>query len=190
MSAKKAEAIFSKFVKSRLEDLLTHKKGLKIKADQSILTDVTCDYKGFLPRLIHGFAKVDVAIYFERAFDKGVLNSDLIHFYNDSYSKEGKIAIPLVILELKTGKLTTDGIRSRDIVAQKIKRIFPLSAYYFIAQKTNKSDMTLIRQGGNFTGFFIYKDEMEIEDLEMIVKKHIQPYIKNLKEQINKLASS
>lgn len=92
-----------------------------------------------------------------------------------------------MLLELKTGELTTDSIRSRDFVASRIRTIFPFCAYFFIAEYTKKEEKTLLRQGKSFTNYFISKDELTPEAFSEIFRNYIAPHIKNLKKQLERI---
>ena len=109
--------------------------------------------------------------------------TSLIKFYGDKDVKNGELAIPFVILELKSGGLTTDGIRSRDFVASRIKEMYPFAAYYFLAENTKKEEKTLLRQGKNFTNYFISKNEFTAEEIKEIYVNYINPHIENIKRQ-------
>lgn len=153
----------------------------------NILTDVTCVVEGGKFELLHGFAQTDIAIYKEQKYNKSKENSGLIRFYGDRQIHDGIFLIPYVILELKTGELTTDAIRCRDFVARRIKDIFPFSAYYFIAENTRKEEKTLLRQGKSFTNYFISKDQIGKTEFSDIFNNYIQPHINNLNKQVHKL---
>jgi hypothetical protein len=158
---------------------------LLISESKNILTDVTCVFENKKFELIHGFAETDVCIYREIDFKYAPFkNNGLIKFYGDKIIKEGKFAIPYVVLELKTGNLTTDGIRNRDFVASRIKTMFPFTAYYLIAENTKKEEKTLLRQGKSFTNYFIIRDDLTKEKLKMIFETYIKPHIDNLSKQI------
>lgn len=121
---------------------------LKVNKKVKILSDLTCIKEQDVFKLGIGFAEVDVAIYKEIQFDKS--NSQLIKlfkFIQDSKKDKRYINIPFVILELKSGDITSDAIRARNEVARKIKNVFPFCSYIFIGEKTSKKEKTLLRQG-------------------------------------------
>lgn len=176
------EKEFSIFVHKVLTELLVN-YDLQISEEKNILTDVTCIYEKGKFELIHGFAQTDIAIFKAISFDNNTVPTSLIKFYGDIDVKNGELAIPFVILELKCGELTTDGIRSRDFVASRIKEMYPFSAYYFLAECTKKEEKTLLRQGKNFTNYFISKEEFSIDEIKEIFINYIQPHLKNINRQ-------
>jgi len=95
-------------------------------------------------KLAIGFSEVDIAIYRKNPFnkrDQKVLK--FFKFLQDSKKDEEFINIPFIILELKSGEITSDAIRARNEVARKIRNIFPFCAYFFIGDKTSKRRETL-----------------------------------------------
>lgn len=176
------EQAFSEFIYNELLKLSDH-SDLNLAEGQNILTDVTCIYEKYRFEFIHGFAETDIAITKLIDFDYNGIPKSLIKFYGDKDVKKGKLAIPFVVLELKSGELTTDGIRSRDFIASRIKDMYPFSAYYFIAENTKKEEKTLLRQGKNFTNYFISRNEFTLEDVKEIYDNHINPHILNIKRQ-------
>jgi hypothetical protein len=176
------EKEFSIFIHHELTTLLAN-QDLQISEEKNILTDVTCIYEKGKFELVHGFAQTDIAIFKPITFDNKTVPTSLIKFYGDKDVKNGELAIPFVILELKSGELTTDGIRSRDFVASRIKEMYPFSAYYFLAEGTKKEEKTLLRQGKNFTNYFISKEEFSKEEIKEIFLNHIQPHLQNINRQ-------
>lgn len=182
----RTEVEFSKFILSQLTKLDLGKDFL-VKENKNILTDVTCICENQKFELMHGFSQTDIAIYKEIKYENDLKKNGLIRFYGDPDIHKGIFAVPYVILELKTGSLTTDGIRSRDFVAERIKSMFPFSAYFFIAENTKKEEKTLLRQGKNFTNYFISKDQMNEDTFKEIFSDYIEPHIRNLDKQLKKL---
>lgn len=176
-----SEKLFDVFHKLVSADGLS----VKVKEDVNILTDVTCVYRKKRFELVHGFSNTDLAFYQDHQYD--IPKNNLITFYGDKEIHLGLLKVPYVILELKTGDLTTDAIRSRDFVAGRIKSIFPHVAYFFIAQNTTKEHLTLVRQGKSFTNYFISKDEMSGKDIEEIYASFIKPHIQNLEHKFSVL---
>ncbi len=176
------EKEFSAFVLSELSKLITT-DDINLKEGQNILTDVTCVFEKNSFKLIHGFSQVDIAIYVNRFFEHKHSSLGLIEFYGDKEIKKGIFTIPLVVLELKCGDVTTDSIRSRDIVASRIKDIFPFSAYYFLAENTKKEEKTLLRQGKSFTNYFITKNEFNSDDIRNIYVNYIKQHLENIDKQ-------
>lgn len=173
------EKQFSTFILNELNTLSKH-TDLEINEEKNILTDVTCIYENNRFELIHGFAQTDIAIFKSINFDNNSMPNSLIKFYGDKDVRNGELAIPFVILELKSGELTTDGIRSRDFVASRIKEIFPFSAYYFLAENTKKEEKTLLRQGKNFTNYYISRNDFTKEEIREIYGNYINPHIENI----------
>ena len=182
----RTEVHFSKFIYTQLINLLKEDE-LKVAEGKNILTDVTCIFENNKFELMHGFSQNDVVIYKEINYRIPKPHNDLIRFYGDKEIHKGIFAVPYVVLELKTGRLTTDGIRSRDFVASRIKTMFPFSAYYFIAEQTSKEEKTLLRQGKSFTNYFIFKNNLTKQDFKKIFDHYIYPHITNLKRQLKKL---
>jgi len=152
--------------------------GSKVK----VISDFTClkEKSGF--KLAIGFSEVDIAIYKKNPFnkkDQRILK--FFKFLQDSKKDEEFINIPFIILELKSGEITSDAIRARNEVARKIKNIFPFCAYFFIGDKTSKRRETLFRQGKSFNNFFVYKDEISEKEINNIITEFIKPYLENLK---------
>ena len=156
---------------------------MQVQEGKNILTDVTCIYENNKFELIHGFAQTDIVIYKETKFEVSKSKNDLIRFYGDTDIRKGLFSVPFVVLELKCGDVTTDSIRSRDFVAARIREIFPFSAYYLLAENTKKEEKTLLRQGKNFTNYFISKNEFSKNEIKAIFEDYIKPHIINLKKQ-------
>lgn len=180
------EQIFADLVIKKYQTLLAPHKDLEIEAGKNILTDVTCIFEKGRFELIHGFSQTDIVIFKDQISTP--TNEGLIKFYNDKKIRSGVLSIPFVVLELKSGELTTDSIRSRDFVASRIKQMFPFSAYYFLAEETTKEEKTLLRQGKSFTNYFISKSKMDEAYLEDIFNNYIEPHINNLRRQLNRLS--
>jgi len=180
------ETVFSAFVHDELNRMLKGQE-LSVGEGVNILTDVTCVVESGKFELLHGFAQTDIAIYKSTQYNIDNTTSGLTRFYGDKDIHKGILLIPYIILELKTGELTTDAIRCRDFVARRIRDIFPFSAYYFIAENTQKEEKTLLRQGKSFTNYFIFRDQMKGSDFSEIFENYIQPHINNLNRQLHKL---
>ncbi|MBI3233239.1 MAG: hypothetical protein HYZ42_04245 [Bacteroidetes bacterium] len=178
----RSEKEFSSFVLAELNSLHSI-NGIQVCEGKNILTDVTCIYEKDKFELIHGFAQTDIAFFTEIKFDANKHASDLIRFYGDTDIKKGLFAVPFVVLELKCGDVTTDSIRSRDFVAARIKEMFPFCAYYLLAENTKKEEKTLLRQGKDFTNYFISKDEFSKDEIKQIFTTYINPHIINVKRQ-------
>ena len=176
----RSEKEFSSFALNEL--INSYKlKDLKISEGKNILTDVTCIYEKNKFELVHGFAQTDIAFYMERQLDEKKIVSELVKFYGDTDIRKGLFAVPFVVLELKCGDVTTDGIRSRDFVAARIREMFPFCAYYLLAENTKKEEKTLLRQGKSFTNYFISKNQFSGKEIEQIFTGYIKPHIENVK---------
>lgn len=177
------EDSFSEFVLYQFRSMLKD-KDLLIASKKNILTDTTCIFEKGKFELLHGFSQTDIVIYKEQRFDFNEGNSGINRFYGDPTIRLGILAVPFVVLELKTGALTTDSIRCRDFVAQRITNMFPFSAYYFIAEETQKEEKTLLRQGKSFTNYFISRTKINELYLTNIFKNYVEPHIKNVRAQL------
>jgi hypothetical protein len=176
----------------RLESLAQKYKLLIGKT--KVLCDLTCvrekhnDEEKF--QLVLGFAEVDIAIYKPIKINKEkIMKTGLLKLYQDEQDKNGNqdyLNIPLVILELKSGSVTSDSIRARSVVAEKIRDIFPFCAYFFIAENTTKRDITLYRQGKSFTKFYTSPIELQNADIEKIRIWFIEPHLNYLQEHFGK----
>ena len=96
-----------------------------------VISDFTCLREKSSFKLAIGFSEVDIAIYRKNPFnkrDQRVLK--FFKFLQDSKKDEEFINIPFIILELKSGEITSDAIRARNEVARKIRNIFPFCAYF------------------------------------------------------------
>lgn len=180
----RSESVFSSFVYKELSAFHKEKKIL-LRENQNILTDCTCVYEKKSFEFILGFAQTDLAFFLETKFEKSKQPPELFKFYGDKAIKEGVIAIPLVVLELKCGDTTTDSIRSRDFVASRIREMYPFSAYYFLAENTKKEEKTVLRQGKSFTNYFISKQTFNADDIQKIYSGYIKPHLDNVKSQFN-----
>jgi hypothetical protein len=168
---------------SELKQLERKYYGLQAGEKVKILSDLTCIKEENTFKLGIGFAEVDIAIYEPISFDKS--NKQLLEYFKfirDSRKDKEHLNIPFVILELKSGDITSDAIRARNEVSRKIKEVFPFCSYLFIGERTSKREETLFRQGKNFNNFFIFEGEIKTEDIGNIISQFIEPYLDNLKE--------
>jgi hypothetical protein len=196
--SKGKEAYLADRIKQSLDGL---SKKYNLKVDKTkVLCDLTCvreKYKGEEKfQLILGYAEVDIAIFIRIPINKDKIKAtDLIKLYQDKRNKQNKQAkennqdylnIPFVILELKSGKLQSDSIRARNVVAKKIRDVFPFCAYFFIAENTDKKDITLFRQGKDFTNFYTSRNKLNDLDMKKIREMFIEPHLENLKAHFGK----
>jgi len=168
--------IYSKLFKP-YEDI-----GLKIRENSYILSDTTCLIQSDKYKLILGHSETDIVIFRSVPLDKKVFNSTLVRFYNDEKENVEHFKIPYIVIELKSGKLGSNSIQSKSLVAERIKSNFPFCAYYFIAQETTKTHETLLRQGKNFTNYFISKSTFTTQELTSIFNDFMRPHLANLEK--------
>ncbi len=174
------EENLGKLIEPKLKQM-EQEYGLKVDRKVKILADLTCIKEKGKFRLGMGFAEVDVAIYKQISFDKS--NRQLFEYFkfiHDSKKDKEYLNIPFIILELKSGDITSDAIRARSEVARKIKEIFPFCSYIFIGEDTAKKEETLLRQGKGFNNFFIFENKIEERNIDNIVSRFIKPYLDNL----------
>lgn len=176
--AKGEEALMSKTFIQILEELNTYNSIFELKENVKIMSDLTClqDKISGIFKLGLGFAETDLTYYHNVKFDKRIkeLNT-LFKFIQDDQINDGVLKVPFVIIELKSGKITSDAIRARSIVAQRIKNVFPFCSYFFIGQKTQKTEETLLRQGKDFDSYFIFKNEIKHDEIMEIYREFIKP---------------
>jgi len=162
---------------------LEQEYGLIVNEKVKILSDVTCIKEVNKFKLGIGFAEVDIAIYKQIPFNKA--NAQLFEpfkFIRDSQKDKTYLNIPFIILELKSGDITSDAIRARNEVARRIKDVFPFCSYIFIGESTSKKDETLFRQGKSFNNFFVFENELEPKEIDNIISQFIKPYLNNLRD--------
>lgn len=179
--AKGNEEELSKRLLSELRRLL-QEYDLKVDDKVKILGDLTClkSKDGF--KLGLGFIETDIAVYKRIPFDKS--NRQLkehFKFIRDSRENRKILNVPFVILELKSGSLTTDAVRARNEVARRIKNVFPFCGYFFIGEETRKQEETMLRQGKDFNNFFVYGSKVPADEIKRIASQFIRPYLNNLR---------
>ena len=179
MGEKEMENIFIEELKD-----LEKEFDVKINKKVKIASDLTCIKDRDRFKLAISFSEVDIAFYKQIDFGKVKRLSNYLKFSRDTRDKKDrdKLNIPFIIIELKSGKITTDSIRARGIVARKIKNIFPFAHYLFVAENTTKTYETLLRWGKDFDNFFIYDHEVGKKEIDEIKTKFIEPYLKNIKK--------
>jgi len=178
----KLSQLFLKTLKNRSKQF----KNIYIEEKIKIISDLTCLYSIDMTfEFLLGFSEVDIVFFEKIVFDKKIeFNKSskgiesLFRAYNNKKNTK-TLNIPFVILELKSGHLTTDAIRSRSVVAKNIKNIFPFCLYIFVCEKCSKKNETLMRQGKNFDAFFIFENEITYKDIINIYDKFIYQYIEN-----------
>jgi len=75
-----------------------------------------------------------------------------------------------------------DAIRSRTIVAQRIKALFPFCSYLFLADSTSKANNTVLRHGKDFTNYFLFRELVTEKQLAVIDTQFVRPHLQNLKD--------
>jgi len=157
-------------LQNKLLDYLRSSKEIKkygLQIGQGIQVPKDFTYIPYKNKFCLGGVQTDISLYKE--VDENISNN-LIYTTRVNNSKDKKIRIPYLVLELKTGSLTSDAIRARDLVARDIKNIFPHIPYLFIAENTNKKNETLFRQGKSFTNFYIKSTKFKEEDFKNIAR--------------------
>jgi hypothetical protein len=166
----------NKFEKKIMKHLTQLKPYLK-KYDLEIATKIQSpkDFT-FIPeknKFCLGGAQLDVVI-----FKRKEITEPKEFFYLAQLNNN--ITIPYIVLELKSGKVTSDAIRARDVVARDIRNIFPFTTYIFVGEKTSKKTETILRQAKHFTRFIISKQKFNKNDYKKL-NTNIQQSIEQLK---------
>ena len=141
------DKLSNKLVKFLKKALSSELKKYKLELEEKVKVPKDFTFVPNTNKFCFGGARVDIGI-FKRTDNS--LNTPLI--YETRLGE--KINIPFIILELKSGNITSDAIRARDLVARHIKSIFPFISYIFIGENTEKKEETLLRQGKNFNNFY------------------------------------
>jgi len=185
--AKGDEKILSKLFLDTIKGKIEKNKSITFADRIKVMSDMTCiQEKENTFHFDLGFSEVDLAIFKEIKFNKKIgfnkksqaLDGMFKTVMNKKNSKT--LNIPFIIIELKSGSITTDAIRSRRIVAQSIKNIFPFCLYIFVGENTSKTQETLRRQGKNFDAYFIYDKKITKENIIDIYDKFIFKYLTNI----------
>ena len=156
--------------------------GLHVESRIKVISDFTCIKEKDKFRLSVGFSEVDLAIYTRLPISKGEKTiRDHFKFIQDAKSDTDFINIPLAIIELKSGKLISEAIDAKNVIARRIRNVFPFCAAYFIAENTSKREETLMRHGKDFSAYFIFKVKFSNENMDDIFKRFIKPHIDNLR---------
>jgi hypothetical protein len=176
--------VYDEIKKSLEKDFPNFKIEEKIK----VLSELTCIIDKEEYKLGLGFAEVDIAIFKKIEFDKK--NKEIkkyFKFIQSAQKETSSLNIPYVIIELKSGKTTSDAIRARSIVASRIKKIFPFSTYIFIGENTYKKNETLLRQGKDFDNYFVFQEKIQDENIAEIYEKFIKTFIQNITDIIDSI---
>lgn len=101
---------------------------------------------------------------------------------------EKDIRIPFIVIETKRGnkegKLNTDSIRSRTIIAREINEIFPFCGYFLVADRVKAvSPGKIHRAGKHYNSFYTRDDKADEKWIEEnIVKRAVGPHLRELEE--------
>ena len=184
----KTEEEFNDYVLDELKKLLKqelNKYHLKIDKHKKIMKDVTIiptrlnDYVlGF------GFSDVDIVIYKESKYDYINELKKVKGLRLESLRKETKLIVPFVIVELKLKNVTSHAMIVYSHTTAEIKDKFPFCMFNMIIYKSNKKDITILRQAKNFDrvlslykqfsrkGSFMPKDS--IKDIVKPISLHLE----------------
>jgi hypothetical protein len=161
--------------------------GLTLDEKVQVLADITCLKDGDSFKLALGFAEVDLAFYLPVSLDESHwTGKSVFRLMRLAKGRRSTINIPFLIFELKRGGttkrgITVDAIRSRTIVARRIKSLFPFCSYLFLADSTSKANETVLRHGKDFSGYFLYREEVTNKQLAAIDADFVRPHFQNLK---------
>ena len=135
------------------------------------------DEEGFT--LYLGHAEADVVLYKTAdELTKQVSESDHLKLYQNA---SNEFRIPYAILEIKSGNLTTDAIRSRTIIAREMNEIFPFLGYFFVAEETQPTPKMMYRAGKHFDSFFLTEGTGDKEWIrEHVIDDGIEPHLQKL----------
>lgn len=130
--------------------------------------------------LLLGHAQADVAIFIESEELTGqVEESRNLKLYMNA---ENVFRVPLAVLEVKRGSMTTDAIRSRDIIAREMNEIFPFMGYFFVADEVGRvMPRKIYRAGKHFDSFFLRRETADREWVdENVVREGLAPHFEKL----------
>lgn len=148
-------------------------EGVRIIKDCTFVPDDS----GFT--LYLGHAEADVALYIPATeLTEAVDESDHLKLYQNSTNE---LRIPIAVLEIKNGTLTTDAIRSRSIIAREMNEIFPFLGYFFVADESTPTPRKMYRAGKHFDSFFLNEDSASKEWIrDQIIDVGIEPHLQKL----------
>ena len=135
-------------------------QGLKVEMEVPIIKDCTFVYEeGFSMYL--GHARTDVCVYVKADHLSAHLKETA--FFKLYQNGDKNIRIPIIVLETKRGdkdgKLNTDSIRSRTIIAREMNEIFPFCGYFFIADHMAAASPGKVHRAGKHYNAFFTRDE-------------------------------
>lgn len=158
--------------------------GIKAEKEVPIIKDCTFVYENDGFSMYLGHARTDVCIYVESQNLTSYLDES--EFFKLYQNGDKSIRIPLVILETKRGdgegKLNTDSIRSRTIIAREINEIFPFCGYFFVADRVGPASPGKVhRAGKHFDSFYTCDEEANQKWLrDNIMEQAIGPHMREL----------
>jgi hypothetical protein len=156
--------------------------GLSLGEGVKVMADVTCLKDGNSFRMGIGFAETDLSFFTTVQLDKTHLQpTSYFRFMRVAKKSRDTVSIPFLIIELKRGGITSDTIRARTVVAQKIKHLFPFCSYLFIGDTTPKTKESVLRHGKDFNHYFLYKQAITENQLRTIDTQFVRPHLKNLR---------
>jgi len=175
MEPKKEEATFRDEVfrelKSREAKLEEFTNIVEIGKLTKILKGVTVAKVEGKFKIILGFAEQDIVVHLKKQIPR-IANEYVLNY---RLGKKQEIAIPLVILETKTGKeLVTHALITYSHIAMEIKDKFPFVMYNVVIERTTKKEETFWRQGKFFDKIFIKEKQPKMHDeIFELVKDHL-----------------
>jgi len=148
-------------------------EGVRIIKDCTFVPDET----GFT--LYLGHAEADVALYKPASELTDVVEeSEHLKLYQNA---SNEFRVPITVLEIKNGKLTTDAIRSRSIIAREMNEIFPFLGYFFVVDESTPTPRKMYRAGKHFDSFFLNDDAASKEWIrDQIIDVGIEPHLQKL----------
>ena len=142
---------------------------------------------GEKPKLILGHAKTDVCLYIEsKELSDHLVETDHFKLYQNG---DKKIRVPLAIFEIKrgntNGRISTDAIRSRTIIAREINEIFPSCSYYFVGDRASAvSPEKIQRAGKHYDDYFLCSELADSAWIrENVVEKAVEPLLNDLQRE-------
>lgn len=148
-------------------------EGVRIIKDCTFVPDET----GFT--LYLGHAEADVALYIpaDELTDE-IEESEHLKLYQNA---ENEFRVPITVLEIKNGTLTTDSIRSRSIIAREMNEIFPFLGYFFVADESTPTPRKMYRAGKHFDSFFLTEEVATKEWIrDQIIDVGVEPHLQKL----------
>jgi hypothetical protein len=126
-----------------------------------------------------GHAEADVALYKPVSdLTEEIQEGEHLKLYQNSTNE---LRIPIAILEIKNGVITTDAIRSRSIIAREMNEIFPFLSYFFVGDEMTPTPRKMYRAGKHFDSFFLTDEVAGKEWIrDQIIDVGIEPHLQKL----------